>query len=289
MRVFCAVVEEGAFSRAARRLRLSNAAVSTHVARLEADLETRLLHRTTRSLGLTAAGRAYYRRVARLLDELDTLEQQIRDGDTPAGLLRVAVPMSFGLSNVAPRLPAFLATYPKVEVELMLADRIVDVVAEGVDLALRVGARLPDSSLIATRLCPFPRALVAAPRYLAEAPPLEAPADLRQHSCLRYTGLKNPDQWTLHGPDGVVETVRVEGRLSADNSLALRGALVAGLGIAQVPEPVVADDLASGALVRCLTDWAPEPRSVFALYPSTRHLSPKVRAFVRYFREALAA
>lgn len=282
MRVFRAVVEEGAFACAARRLRVSNAAVSKHVAALEDVLATRLLHRTTRSLGLTSAGRAYYNRATRLLDELEELEREMRaEGDEPTGELRVAVPMSLGLARIAPALPKFLAAYPKVRIDLSLTDRNVDVVEEGVDVALRVAGVLPDSTLIGKRLGPMARVVVAAPEYLEANGELKTPADLKGHACIRYTRLSNPSTWTLRGPGGEV-SVAVSGNLSVDNSLAMRGALIAAAGIALTPTFVVQDDLRSGRLVRCLKAWEPEPRSVFAVYPAPRHLSPKLRAFLTF-------
>ena len=152
MRVFRAVVDEGAFARAARRLRLSNAAVSKHVAALEDALNTRLLHRTTRSLGLTPEGSAYYARATTLLDEIDALERELREGgETPRGTLRVTAPMSFGLARLAPALPAFLSAHPDVKVDLALTDRFVDVVEEGVDVAIRVARALPDGGRLTLR------------------------------------------------------------------------------------------------------------------------------------------
>lgn len=289
MRVFCAVVEEGAFARAARRLRLSNAAVSKHVAALEEALGARLLHRTTRRLALSSAGEAYYARAARVLEELEQLERDIRDeGETPRGRLRIAAPMSYGLTEIAERLPGFMLRYPEVQVDLSLTDRMVDVVEEGVDVTIRVAKDLPDSSLIATRLGPFARVVSAAPAYFDRHGVPGRPEDLTEHATIRYTRSASPGRWIFAGPEGEI-TVTVTGRLDVDNSLAMRAALRAGLGVALIPACVVAEDVAAGRLVTCLDDWAPEPRSVFALYPSTRHLSPKVRAFVAYFRDALSA
>lgn len=287
MQVFRAVVDAGAFSAAARRLHLSNAAVSKHVASLEAALGARLLQRTTRRLSLTNAGEVYYQRAIRLLDELEQLEADVREeGQTPRGRLRVAAPMSYGLAVIAEQLPAFMARHPEVEVDLSLTDRMVDLVEEGVDVAIRVAHTLPDSSLVATRLGPFSRVVVGAPAYFETHGAPEHPRDLAVHTCLRYSRLSDPDVWRFAGPEGPVH-VTVAGRLRTDNSLAMRAALRAGAGLALIPACAVAEDLASGALRTCLPGWAPEPRSVFALYPTTRQLSPKVRAFVGYLRDAL--
>lgn len=287
MRVFCAVVQEGAFARAARRLGLSNAAVSKHVAALEQALQTRLLHRTTRRLGLTAAGRAYYARANELLAQVDALEQDVReDHSAPRGLLRVAVPMSFGLAEIASRLPQLMSRFPDLQVDLSLTDRMVDVVEEGVDVAIRVRRVLPDSTLIATRLCDFSRVVTVSQSYASAHGVPQTPPELSDHPCLLYGGLPDPGLWTFVGPQGE-QSVRVQGPLTADNSLALRTSVVAGLGVALTPTFVVQQDLHEGRLVRCLPDFHPEPRSVFAVYPTAKHLSPKVRAFVDFLRDAL--
>lgn len=287
MRVFRAVVDEGAFARAARRLRFSNAAVSKHVAALEDALNTRLLHRTTRSLGLTPEGSAYYARATALLDEIDALERELREGgETPRGTLRVTAPMSFGLARLAPALPTFLSAHPDVKVDLALTDRFVDVVEEGVDVAIRVARALPDSSLIARRLADAPRVLVAAPAYLAARGAPRVPSDLSTHACLRYTRLHDAAAWTFTSPDGAQETVRVDGPLDVDSSLALRGALLAGLGLTLTPRFVVADALADGGLVPCLEPWTAEPASVYGVYPARQHLSAKLRAFLDFAAHA---
>lgn len=289
MRVFRAVVEEGAFAGAARKLRLSKAAVSKHVAALEAALDTRLLHRTTRSLGLTPEGSAYLERAASLLDELDALERELREGqDAPRGALRVTAPVSYGLARLSPALPSFLEANPEVKVELVLTDRFVDVVEERIDVAIRVAVALPDSSLIARRLTVSPRMLVASPAYLARRAPT-SPAELADHPCLRYTRVRDAEAWTFAHPDGRRETVEVDGPLDVDSSLAMRGALLAGVGLTLVAEFVVADDLARGELVPCLAPWTAEPATVYAVYPARRHLSAKVRAFLDFAASTASA
>lgn len=288
MQVFCAVVEEGAFTRAARRMHLSNAVVSKHVAALEEALQTRLLHRTTRRLGLTASGQAYYARAKELVSQVQALERDLLDDhSTPRGLLRVAVPMSLGLAEIAPRLPQLFERYPELQVDLSLTDRMVDVVEEGVDVAIRVRRDLPDSTLIATRLCAFSRVLTAAPAYLAKRGTPAVPSDLAAHACILYGRMPDPALWTFVGPHGE-QTVRVQGPLTVDNSFAMQACLVAGVGIALTPAFVVHKDLDAKRLTVCLPGFEPAPRSVFALYPTAKHLSPKVRAFVDFMREALA-
>jgi len=283
MRVFRTVVDEGAFARAARRLRLSKAAVSKHVAALEEALATRLLHRTTRSLALTADGRVYYDRATALLDEIEALEQEMREGsEAPRGNLRVAAPLSFGLTHVSPLLPAFLQAYPNVRVDLALTDRFVDVVEEGVDVAIRVARSLADSSLVARRLAVASRVLVASPAYLASHGTPASPEALSDHACLRYTGMREPDVWRFRDPDDREVTVPVDGPLDADSSLALRPALLAGTGLTLTPRFVVEQALADGRLVTILEEWTADPATVWGVYPARRHRSAKLRAFLAF-------
>lgn len=289
MRVFRAVVDEGAFARAARRLRLSKAAVSKHVGALEEALATRLLHRTTRSLSLTADGRAYYDRATALLDEIEALEQEMREGsEAPRGTLRIAAPLSFGLTHLSPMLPAFLEAHPEVRVDLALTDRFVDVVEEGVDVAIRVARSLADSSLIARRLAEASRVLVASPAYLQRRGTPDSPEQLTDHACLRYTGMRDPDVWRFRDAEGEELAVAVDGPLDADNSLALRPALLAGLGLTLTPRFVVAEALADGRLVTCLEHWAVDPATVWGVYPARRHRSAKLRAFLAFAENELS-
>lgn len=283
MRVFRAVVDEGAFARAARRLRLSKAAVSKHVAALEEALATRLLHRTTRRLSLTTDGERYYERATALLDEIEALEREMREGsESPRGTLRVAAPLSLGLTHLSPLVPAFLAEHPSVRIELTLTDRIVDVVEEGVDVAIRAVRQLADSSLIARRLAVASRVLVAAPAYLERRAAPTSPAELADHECLRYTGMREPDVWRFVDDTGREVAVSVDGPFDVDNSLALRPALLAGLGLTLTPRFVVEEELAAGRLVTCLDEWAATPATVWGVYPARRHHSAKLRAFLAF-------
>lgn len=287
MEVFRTVVEEGSFASAARKLRLSPGSVSKHVSALERSLETRLLHRTTRSVGLTTVGQEYYERLSSLLDELGDLEGDVRgDTTTLSGTLRVSVPMSLGVAALAPIVSEFLLRHPDVHLDLSLSDRRVDLVEEGLDLALRVAEGLPDSTLIARRLAPMPRALVAAPAYLARTGTPTHPSDLERHACIRYSRLDGSGTWVFSKGDDVVR-VRVRGPLSVDNSLAMVDALRAGLGMAVLPTVTAADALASGALVEVLPAWAPPPRWIYGVYPTRRQLSAKVRLFLNFLAAAL--
>jgi DNA-binding transcriptional LysR family regulator len=285
MTVFRAVAELGGFARAARRLRLSNAAVSKHVAILERELGVRLLQRTTRVVSLTAVGRAYLERGGQILDDLAALDAEVRaDRDEPRGLIKVSAPNSWGLVSLAPALPALFTRWPALEVELSLTDRFVDLVEEGHDIALRGAIQMPDSSLIAVPIARYARVLVASPAYLRRRGMPRDPADLANHVCFRHARTRERHRWVLSGPGGE-ESVSVRGPLSVDNSLALRGALLGGLGIALAPSFVVDADLRAGRLRTVLPGWNAEGMVLSAVYPATRGLSARVRAFLGFIRE----
>lgn len=287
MRTFRRVVERGSFAGAARDLGLSNAAVSKHVAELERVLGAPLLSRTTRRLSVTEAGQGYHARCVRILDDIEEAEIAVSALQAaPRGVLRLNAPMSFGLRHVSPLLPAFMARFPDVRVDVVMTDRVVGVVEEGFDVALRIRAELPDSSLIARRLATVRRILCAAPGYLEAHGHPASPDDLPAHRCLLYSQIERSDVWALNGPDGK-GSVQVPGIMKADSSLVLRDALLAGMGITLIPALLVEDDLAAGRLARVLPDHEGEPRTLFAVYPPGRQLSPKTRAFVDFLAERL--
>ncbi|TFH84876.1 LysR family transcriptional regulator [Billgrantia azerbaijanica] len=280
MRIFRRVAELGGFAAAARDLGLVPASVSKHVAQLERTLGVKLIRRTTRRMSLTDVGSAYLERVSHLLDELEEAESAITGLHTePRGMLRVSLPMSFGLLHIAPALPGFLELYPDIQVDMRFNDRVVDLVEEGVGVTLRISTQLEDSTLVARRLAPVRRVLCAAPSYLQQAGEPRAVGELQQHDCLIYTLSSSPQRWLLGG-----EEVTVNGRLQADNSLALREALLAGQGIAQMPTFLVGEELRAGRLVRVLPDVEPEKHYLFVVYPPGRQLSAKVRLFVEYLQ-----
>ncbi|MDX2170030.1 MAG: LysR family transcriptional regulator [Deltaproteobacteria bacterium] len=279
--VFASVAELGSFSAAAQALGLSKSAVSKQVSQLETRLGARLLQRTTRRLSLTEAGRALLARGQRVAAELDGVEADLGAAvGPPRGLLRLSAPMSFGQRHVAPRLPAFLAAYPGVQVELDLTDRVVDLIGERFDAAVRVG-RLPDSTLVARRLAPARRVVCAAPAYLATHGVPRTPAALRQHACLDYTYLAAPGGWPF-ASGGRTRRVAVQGPLSSNNGEALREAALAGLGIALLPTFIVGDDLRAGRLRALLTAYECWDAAIFVVYPPTRHVAAKLRAFVDF-------
>jgi DNA-binding transcriptional LysR family regulator len=285
MAVFVRVVEEESFSAAARVLGISKSAVSKQVAGLEERLGARLLNRTTRRLALTDAGTAFFERAQRILNDAEEAEAAVSQlSAAPRGVLRVNAPVTFGVQHLGPLLPALMAAYPELAIDLVLNDRFVDLVEEGFDVAVRIG-RLSDSSLIARRLAPVRRLLVASPAYIAAHGAPERPEDLRDHACLLYTYLLRGDAWSLTGPDGRAAEVRVTGRLRANNGDVLRSALLGGMGIAYTPSFIVGQDLADGHLVRVLPGWEDTTAAVYAVYPHARLVPPKVRAFVDFLAD----
>lgn len=282
MEAFAAVVETGSFSAAAARLRTSKSLVSRQVAALEAELGARLFHRTTRSLTLTEDGRGYHAQVERILGDIAEANAAVSNRQAaPRGRLRISAPMSFGYLHLAPAVPDFLALYPEVEIDLTMSDRYVDLVAEGVDLAVRLG-RLGDSSLIARKLAQSRRAVCGSPDYLKLHGVPRRPDDLKQHQCLCYSNLAMADEWRFMRDDGSAWPVEVSGRLHADNGDALREAALKGLGLVYLPTFIIGRDLQAATLVSVLTEYVPQDAGLYVVYPHARHLSPKVRAFIDF-------
>lgn len=285
--VFVQIVEEGSLSAAGGRLGLSRAAVSKHLMALEDRLGVRLLNRTTRRCRLTEAGAAYHERARQILGELAEAEREAgRSAAQPTGRLRLNAPMTFGAMHLAPAIPAYCAAAPGVTVDMTLNDRVVDLVDEGFDLAVRIG-RLVDSSLVARRLAPCRFVTCAAPAYLAARGRPARPEELEAHSCLAYSYAASGDVWEFIGPDGP-RRVRVRGPLRANNGEALAAAAAAGLGIVLSPTFIVGAHLRAGRLVPILDGFAIAERGIFALWPAGRHLSAKVRSFVDFLAERFA-
>jgi DNA-binding transcriptional LysR family regulator len=279
--VFAKVVEVSSFAAAARHFGLSPAMVSKHVVSLEERLGARLLNRTTRQVNPTEVGRQFYERTMRILADLDEAEQAASAlQSTPRGLLRLNGPLSFGVRQLAPAILDYLAACTEAEIDLTLTDRIVDLVEEGFDLAIRI-ARLADSSLIARRIAPCRIVACAAPAYLKRHGAPRRPADLTAHNCLGYSYAALQNEWRFTGPDGV-EAVRVSGRLNANNGDILRLAALRAEGIVVQPTFLIGDDLASGNLVPILPGFAPDELVIQAVYPHRRHLSVKVRSFIDF-------
>jgi len=285
--LFVRIVESGSFAAGAEQLGLSRALASRAILDLEARLGTRLLNRTTRRLSLTEAGAAFYRRAQRITADVAEAEEEAAALHArPRGLLRVNAPMSFGVLHVAPALAVYLDRYPEVSVDLTLNDRVVDLLEDGYDLAIRIG-RLADSSLIARRLAPCRILLCAAPFYLATHGTPEHPSDLARHRCIAYAYGANRDEWVLTGPEGEVR-VRVSARLQINNGDAIQAAIREGYGIARQPDFIAAPELAAGRLVQVLPDWRLPELGIHAVYPPARTLSAKVRSFVDFLAERFA-
>lgn len=283
MRVFVKVASLGGFSAAARALGMSPAMATKHVAAIEDRLGVRLFNRTTRRLTLTEAGGRYREACERVLAEIDEAEAEAAAAVAePRGTLRVNGPLAFGLRELAPAVAGFIVDHPGLTVDLALTDRLVDLVEEGWDLAIRIG-RLRDSTLIARSLAPVRVILCAAPAYLARAGTPRTIADLARHNCLGYTlpTPANADRW-LFGTDGSVP-VEVSGNFRVNNGDALRVAALAGLGLIYQPSFLLADDLKAGRLVCLHLDHpAFEFGAVHAVYPSGRRLPAKTRLFIDF-------
>jgi DNA-binding transcriptional LysR family regulator len=285
--VFVKVVEAGSFRGAAAALGIPKSSVSRKVAELEARLGARLLQRTTRRIGLTAAGAAYHRQAARAAQALQDAERAVAELEAePRGVLRLSASLNFGLLFLPEIVRGYLEAFPQAHVAVNLTDRHVDLVEEELDLAIRAGP-LPDSSLVSHRLGGTQLALFASPAYLQRRGRPTSPGQLADHDCLVH-GLSGSATWSFHGARRPVQ-VQVQGRLAADNYLLLRDAAAAGLGIARIPAFLAMEPGRQGALEEVLADLAPAENPIYAVYPSGRHVPQKVRAFVKLLKERFAS
>ncbi len=286
--VFVNVVDEGSFTAAADKLNLSRPVVSKYISRLEERLGARLLNRTTRRLSLTEAGRIFYDRSRVGLQEIEEAQLEIsRLQESPRGVLRVNSPMSFGIAHLAPLVAEFTTRYPDVSVDMNLDDRQVDVVEEGYDVSVRI-AEMPDSSLVARRVAACRHAVVASPSYLQKHGTPRTPDDLREHNILSFSYQASANVWHFIGPDHKPVAVPVTGTVQMNNSLALRNALLGGVGIMRTPTFVVGNDIQQQRLIRLLPKFQAPEVSIFLVYPQRRHLSPKVRAFVDFIAQEIS-
>ncbi|MEI9995866.1 MAG: LysR family transcriptional regulator [Rhizomicrobium sp.] len=288
--VFAKVVEARSFAGAAKELSLSKATVSKAVSRLEARLGTRLFNRTSRRLALTDAGKRLADRAANILREAEAAESDTQSQSvTPRGLVRLAAPMSFGLLAIAPLMPDFLKAYPDVQVDLHLSDQMVDVIGEGFDAVLRI-ATLPDSSLIARRLCSVERYLVAAPSYLKERGRPKHPLALTEHACLGYAYLLTPDTWRFTHKTGETATVHPSGGpLRVNNGDAMLPGLIAGLGLGVLPDFILREALAEGRLERVLPDWSLGQSALHWVTPPGGPRPARVEVLGEFLAQKLAA
>ncbi|WP_137387691.1 LysR family transcriptional regulator [Rhodoligotrophos defluvii] len=282
IRVFRQTVEQGSFAEAARRMGLSPAAVSKNIRELEAHLSVRLLNRTTRRMSLTEAGERYFEQIARILDDLAEADSSLGPLQRmPSGLLRVSAPMAFTLTRLSNAIVGFLDRHPDLTLDLKLEDRRVDLVKEGIDLAIRGSDRLEDSSLIARKLMTLHHVVCASPGYFARAGRPREPENLRSHNCVQFTLSGHAQEWSFTRKERTVR-VAIGGRYKVTTSLAVRDALLAGFGLSLIPRIYVEKDIAEGRLTTVLDDWTPVETSIYVVYPSRQYVLPKVRAFVDF-------
>ena len=283
--VFVRVVERGSFTLAADDLALSRAVVSKYVSRLEERLGARLMHRTTRRLSLTEAGAALFEASRGAIERIEEAEAAVAQYQVaPKGRLRVSAPMSFGILQLGGALAEFSAKYPDISLDLQLDDRFVNLVEEGVDVAVRIGA-LTDSSLVARRIAKTQTVACASPAYLAERGEPERPEDLTVHDCLLYAYLSTANVWRFQGPDGRAIPVAVSGPIRANNGILLADAAAAGRGVLMGPSFYVAARIRAGQLRRILADYRLPELGIHAVYPQRELVPPKVRVFVDFLLE----
>ncbi|MBY6032565.1 LysR family transcriptional regulator [Marinobacter daepoensis] len=277
-----AVVETGSFTRAARRLGVSTAQVSRQVSALESRLATKLLYRTTRRVSVTEAGQVYYQQCRQILDALEEAERSMTDRQgVPRGRLRLTAPVTYGETTIAPLVNDFVSQFPELEVEMRLTNQKLDLVADGYDLAIRLG-KLEDSSMIARRLASRSLYVCASPAYLSAYGTPHALSELDHHNCL----LGNLDYWRFQD-NGKPRNIRVKGSLRCDSGRVLMDAALKGIGIVQLPDYYVQPALDSGDLIPLLAHYREDDDGIWAVYPHNRHLSPKVRLLLDFFSASL--
>lgn len=282
---FVAVADAESFSEAADRLDLSRAMASKHVQSLEDRLGVKLLERTTRRVRLTDAGRRYLERARRLLHDFEVADTEARgERLAPAGLLRINGPVSFSRTHLAATIAPFLRRYPDLSADLTVNDRVVDLLEEGYDVAVRIG-RLTDSTLVARRLAPVGLHLAASPEYLAQRGEPLHPSDLIDHACLSYAYSAEGPSWRLANTAGEEVSVRPRGPMSANNGEVLTEAAVSGAGVVLQPDFVLGPHFADGTLVPLLTEWRSPDIAVHAVHHQSRHVSAKIRVFIDYLAE----
>jgi DNA-binding transcriptional LysR family regulator len=279
--IFAAVVREGSFTRAADKLELSTSQVSKCVNRLERVLGARLLHRTTRRLRLTEAGSALYENSSTALAAIDDAKLAVSKlQGAPRGRLKISSSTAFGTMQL-PQVTADLSKqYPELDIELVLEDRQVDLVREGVDVAIRITGEAPDSGLVYRRLAPNRQVICASPAYIERRGLPRTLEDLASHDCIAHSARSTPRVWHLTGPDGEQVSVQINGRPTINSALAVRQSALQGLGIIELNSYLVGDDIVAGRLVRVLPQYRPKELNIYAVYAERRFLAPKIRVFV---------
>jgi DNA-binding transcriptional LysR family regulator len=288
---FVKTVELGSMAAAARRLDCSRAQVSKQLAELEQAFGVRLVERTTRRLSLTPAGEVFYQHALRVLDELEDTEQAVQNiVDTPRGILRISAPVSFGRLHVAPLLPRFAADFPQVQCELVLSDRLIDLIDEKFDLALRL-TDAPPENVVARKLAVIRRVICASPDYVARRGVPRAAADLVHHDCFALLRGRSDNDWRLAAPGGAVATIPIRGKFQVNNLDSIFDAVMHGHGLAILPTYLCGAAMACGELVAVLQDHEPLTsfgRHVYACYPASRVQLPKLRVFLRTLEDHFA-
>lgn len=284
-RCFVRVAETGSFSAVAREVGSTQPAISRQIAALEAHFDVRLIHRTTRSLTFTQDGQDLLAHARRILDTVDETEEVLgKRRASPAGLVRIASSSSMARLHIIPRLPRLMQRYPQLDVEVSISEQVQDLVAENLDIAIRAG-QIADSSLVARHLGSTSRGILASVKYLDKHGEPQAPIDLASHACLVYTGglsRASAHLWEFEGADGST-SVAVQGRFRSDSIEGICEAVRAGLGISQAPTWMFNEDLAAGRVRAILKEWQPPRVPIHAVYPSRRHLAPRVRAVIDFF------
>ena len=289
MAMFVRVVEAGSFAAAAEASGVSPTMAGKHIRAIEQRLGARLLHRTTRRQQLTEVGRLYYERCKQVLADVELADRSALELQaTPRGRLRITAPMSFGSRRLTPAITDYLQRHPEVSVDLSLDNRVYDLVGEGYELAIRIGA-IDDPQLVARPLLPYRMLLAATPAYLARHGTPHQPKDLTDHICLGLSNWRRRDQWRLLGPEGRECDVPVQGRLAVDHGDALRIAALHDAGIVLQPEVLLADDLAAGRLLHVLPEWAPPSTPMHLLYAPDRRPTAKLRSMIEFLLERFGA
>ncbi len=289
LEMFDAVAETGSFRAAADRLGVSPSAISKAMAELEARLGARLIARTTRQLALTEAGKAYHASVVSALSALDEGAETVNSVTAaPRGVLRLAMPVTFGHMYISPLLPRFAAIYPEVRLDVTVSDAYFDLVGEGYDIAIRGAVSLPDSTLKGRKIMETPTVVCASPDYLERRGTPKEPEDLIDHTCLVATTTQTISEWVFN-LDGAVVSIPVKGPLRTTSLIVARDAAIAGMGVARVPYHFVSPDIDAGRLVRILKKHEREEAAVYALYPAQRELALKTRAFIDFLAEFIGS
>lgn len=288
MQTFNAVVDAGSFVKAADALEMSKAAVSRHVVEMEARLGVRLLHRTTRRLSLTDEGQVFYARSKELLAELDETEAEVSSrSEAATGLLRINAPFTFGILHLAPLWGEFKKLHPKVSLDITLSDRVIDLLEEGYDLAIRI-AKLENSTLISKRLATTRVVLCASPQYLQQHGVPQHPGELAQHAVIAYSYWSSRDEWPFMGPQGPV-SVKTNPCISTNNGDTCRAAALAHQGVILQPSFLVGQDLAAGTLVELMPQYRSIELGIYAVYPTRKHVPAKVRALIDFLAAHFSA